>query len=311
MIRNNLLLFIILLTLLIFSIFIGPVKTVDKEVILNIRLPRILTVILSGSLLGLSGLFTQTLFKNPIAEPYLLGISAGAALGAFISDTFLPFIPYKNQVSAFLFSQLTVIIVILISIRNGFLPKETLLLSGIALSLLLSSLLSFLIFTSPKERLKIFFWLFGSFSLVEWREFIIVLFSFLIFLSALIFNLNKYDLLLLSDEESTSMGINLKVERIYLSLLIAFATGIVVSIAGIIGFIGLIVPHSSRIIVGSGKHKKVFLPVMLLGAIILLICDNFSRLLLKGAEIPVGVFTSLLGVPFFLFLLFKERRVSF
>ncbi|MEN3044356.1 MAG: iron ABC transporter permease [Candidatus Hydrothermales bacterium] len=311
MIRSNLLLFLILFTLFIFSLFIGPAKVIEKDVILNIRLPRILTVIFSGSLLGLSGLLTQTLFRNPIAEPYLLGISSGAALGAFIADTFLPSIPYKNQVLAFLFSQITVILVILISIRNGFLPREILLLSGIALSLLLSSLLSFLIFTSPSERIKIFFWFFGSFSFVEWREFIIIFFSFSFFLFVLIFNLNKYDLLLLSDEESISMGINLKFERIYLSLLIAFATGVVVSMTGIIGFVGLIVPHIGRMIEGSGKHIRIFFPVTIIGAIILLLCDNFSRLLLRGAEIPVGVFTSLLGVPFFLFLLFRGRRVNF
>ncbi len=287
---------------------IGPVFSFEGEIIFNIRLPRILAVIFSGAILSVSGLLTQTLFRNPIAEPYLLGISAGAALGSFIAKNFIPYFPYNTQIFAFLFSQMIVFFVILISFKDGFLPKETLLLSGIALSLLCSSILSFLIFISPEERVKIFFYFFGSFSLIEWKEFFIIFILFIISVIPIILNLNKYDLLLLSDEEILALGINLKRERVFLSLLISFMTGVVISVSGIIGFIGLIVPHIGRLISGSGKHKSIILNVLLTGSILLLMCDDLSRVLFKGAEIPVGVFTSLLGVPFFLYLLFKKRN---
>ncbi|MEO0280660.1 MAG: iron ABC transporter permease [candidate division WOR-3 bacterium] len=306
--KKNLVLFFVLFLIFIISILIGPVFSLEKQIIFNIRLPRILSVILSGAMLSVSGLLTQTLFRNSIAEPYLLGISAGAALGSFIGKNFIPYFPYNTQIFAFLFSQIIVFLVILISFRNGFLPRETLLLSGIALSLLCSSILSFLIFISPSERIKIFFFFFGSFSLIEWEEFFIIFIVFVISIFPIILNLNKFDLFLLSDEEVLSLGINLKRERVFLSLLISFMTGVITSVSGIIGFIGLIVPHIGRMISGSGKHKNVILNVIITGSILLLICDDLSRILFKGAEIPVGVFTSLLGVPYFLYLLIKMKN---
>jgi len=310
--RKKILLLSIFLILLSFlSILTGPVKTLEKTIIFDIRIPRILVVIFSGSLLSIAGLFSQTLFRNPIAEPYLLGISAGAALGAFIAKNFIPLFPYSIQIFAFIFSQVIVLIVIFISLRNGFLPRETLLLSGIALSLLSSGILSFLIFLSPSERIKIFFWLFGSFSLVSWNEFFIILSIFIFSLIFIFLNIKKYDLMLLSDEEAISMGIDIKKERIILSIFISLLTGAVVSIAGIIGFVGLIVPHIARMMAKSGKHKNLVIYTAFTGSILLLICDDLSRTLFGGAEIPVGVFTSLLGVPFFLYLLIKRREGIF
>ncbi len=309
--KKILFLFFLLIFLSFFSIFIGPVKTIEKTIIFEIRIPRILTVILSGSLLSIAGLFSQTLFKNIIAEPYLLGISAGAALGAFFAKNFIfPFI-YSTQIFAFIFSQIIVLIVILISLKSGFLKRETLLLSGIALSLLCSGILSLLIFLSPSERIKIFFWLFGSFSLVTWKEFFIIFLVFILSVIFIFFNIRKYDLMLLSEEEAISMGINIKRERITLSIFISLLTGTIVSIAGIIGFIGLLVPHIARKIAKSGKHKNILFYTLLTGSILLLICDNLSRTLFGGAEIPVGVFTSLLGAPFFLYLLIKKREGIF
>ncbi len=288
----------------------GPVIEINKFIILEIRLPRIILASLIGALLSLAGLLTQTLFRNPIAEPYLLGISAGAALGAFISKYFLNLFPYQGQFFAFLFSQLIVLIAIFISMRDGFLPRETLLLAGIALSLLASGILSLLIFLSPSERIKIFFWLFGSFSYAQWKDVIPVTVIFMLSVWYIFFNSRKYDLMLLSDEEAITLGLNIKKERIFLAFFISIITGVSVSITGIIGFIGLMVPHISRRLTSSGIHKNMIMPCILTGAILLVLCDDFSRTLFNGAEIPVGVFTSLIGVPFFISLLFKPGSIS-
>jgi len=309
--RKIFIIFLFFILLSFFSILTGPVKTLEKSIIFEIRIPRILVVIFSGSLLSIAGLFSQTLFRNPIAEPYLLGISAGAALGAFIAKNFIPPFPYSTQIFAFIFSQIVVLIVIFISLRDGFLPRETLLLSGIALSLLFSGILSLLIFLSPSERIKIFFWFFGSFSLVSWNEFCILLLIFIFSFIFLFLNIKKYDLMLLSDEEALSLGIDIKKERVILSFFISLLTGAVVSIAGIIGFLGLVVPHIARRVAKSGKHKNLTLYTAFIGSLLLLICDDLSRILFGGAEIPVGVFTSLLGVPFFLYLIVKRREGIF
>jgi iron complex transport system permease protein len=288
------------------SLLIGPVSGFDREIILTIRLPRVILSSLVGLSLAITGLLTQTLFRNPIAEPYLLGISAGAALGAFTGRYFFNLFPFETQIFSFIFAQLTIILVVIISRSKGELPRETLLLSGIAISLLLSSILAFLIFISPSERMKIFYFLFGSFSFTTYNEVFIMLAALSIVIPFIITNLKKYDIMLLSEEEAHSLGIDMKRERTKLILKISFLASICVSVSGIIGFIGLIVPHISRKIAGTYSHKNIFPYLIFIGAIMLLLCDNLSRTVMKGAEIPVGVFTSILGVPFFLLILRKN-----
>ncbi len=295
-------LFLIFLIFLI-SILIGPAGF-DKEIILNLRIPRTLNAIFVGSSLSLSGLLLQTLFKNPLLEPYLIGTSSGAALFSFLS-LFIPlnFI-FKTPLFSFIGSISAILIIILISKFLEYNPYKILLL-GISISLIFSSILAFLIYYSHSERIKIFFYLFGSLSKSSWFSFFIIFFSFIfVFLYFLIKN-KELDIILLSEEESFSLGVDPK--KIYIKILLfsSFLTGITVSFTGIIGFVGLIVPHISRILKGE-KHINLIPYSALIGGILLLLCDNFSRIILEGVEIPVGIITSFIGVPFFIYLIFKS-----
>lgn len=293
----------LLFLIFIISILIGPAG-LDKEIILNLRVPRVLSAIIVGSSLSLSGLLLQTLFKNPLLEPYLIGTSSGAALFSFIS-LFIPFnFILKTPLFSFIGSIFAILLVLFISKFLKYNPYLTLLL-GISISLLFSSILTFLIYHFHSERIQIFFYLFGSLSRSSFFSFFIIFVSFMLtFLYFLIKN-KELDIILLSEEESFSLGVDPKKMYFKILLFSSFLTGIVVSFTGIIGFIGLIVPHISRILKGE-KHINLIPYSAIIGGILLLLCDDLSRIIFKGIEIPVGIITSFIGVPFFIYLIFKS-----
>lgn len=293
----------LLFLIFIFSIFTGPAGF-DKEIILNLRIPRALNAIIAGSSLSLSGLLLQTLFKNPLLEPYLIGTSSGAALFSFIS-LFIPlnFI-FKTPLFSFIGSIFAVLLVLLISRFLKYNPYLILLL-GISISLLFSSILAFLIYHFHSERIQIFFYLFGSLSRSSFLSFFIIFISFILTLLYFLIKNRELDIILLSEEESFSLGVNPRKFYVKILLFSSFLTGVVVSFTGIIGFIGLIVPHISRILKGE-KHINLISYSIIIGGILLLLCDDLSRILFKGVEIPVGIITSFIGVPFFIYLIFKN-----
>jgi len=309
--RRGLLIFLLLIFSIFISLFEGSVRISLGEIMTGspvfwkIRLPRIINAFMVGASLSLSGSVLQALFRNPLAEPYLLGVSAGAAVGVSIS--ILLKLAWSIELCSFLGSMFSLILVYKIAVRNGFLPTEDLLLAGVAINALLSALLGFLMYMVGRELHGLLFWMWGSFGTSSWdnviRGFPIFLFTFFL----LVRHADDLNIMLWGDEHALQMGVD--VRRVKKSLLISSSliTAISVASSGIIGFVGLVTPHIVRIMLGP--DHKVLLPFsVLLGGGILVLADALSRSLVSPAEVPVGLITALGGAPFFIYLLRKWRK---
>jgi iron complex transport system permease protein len=305
------------------SVLTGPVKTtagdlleflrqydrVQAAIFLDLRLARAVLAFLVGAALSLSGAILQGYFRNPMADPFVVGVSSGAALGAVsslslgIGATVLGF-PAQG-LAAFAFGLGIVSIVYLLSSRRGDLRIETLLLTGIAAGALASSLTSFLLFMRSDSFDQAVFWLLGSFQLAEWAQVAAVAPWFLLALLVALWLARDMNLLALGDEAARALGCPVAtVRKVFLgvaSLLAALS----VSVSGIIGFVGLVVPHWVRILIGP-EHRRLFLGASLAGGTFLLYCDLLARTVLPS-ELPIGVITAAVGAPFFLYLLHRKR----
>ena len=285
-----------------------------ETIILDIRLPRVILAGLVGAALAIAGATYQGLFRNPLADPYLIGVAQGAALGAVIG--FL--LPSSWHMAGFgiipllAFSGALISTAIVYSLaRIGkTLPVTTLILAGVALGALLGSIVSYLIISSGEKMHGIIFWLMGSFSLSQWSEAQIVLPYVLLGIVIILFYARPLNLMQLDEEQAQQLGIN--VERLKLVLLAAatLITAAAVSFVGIIGFVGIIIPHAVRLIWGA-DHRFLLPLSVLTGAIFLILADLIARTALAPTEIPIGVITALCGAPFFLYLLRRRRRVIF
>ncbi|MDE1477319.1 FecCD family ABC transporter permease [Xenorhabdus bovienii] len=279
------------------------------QIWLNIRLPRILLAILVGGALAVSGAVMQGLFRNPLADPGLLGISSGAAL-TVATVIVLPFtLPasialYGHIIAAFVGSLLVSFLIFSLNKYNhGNLSK--LLLAGIAINALCMSFIGVLSYVSNDQQLRQFsIWMMGSLSQIEWPTLIIAA-SLIIPVCILAFSQSrKLNLLQLGDEEAHYLGINVQRTKYQLLLLSALLIGCAVALSGVIGFIGLVIPHLVRLRFG-GDHTWL-LPISVLGgACLLLSADTLARTLVSPAEIPVGLITGLIGAPYFLWLILK------
>jgi iron complex transport system permease protein len=271
-------------------------------IIYSIRLPRVLAAILVGAGLAAAGAAMQGLFRNSMADPYIIGTSSGGAFGAaftivFMGGLFLP-------VFAFIGALGSTFLVYVIATRQGRASVETLLLTGIAISMFFSSILSFLMYSAGKSLHQIVFWLMGGFWNVSWSDVWLGLLIPVggIFLIALARDLN---ILSLGEEDALHLGVNVEQFKRVLLFLSAAITAVAVSIAGSIGFIGLITPHVMRLIVGP-DHRLLFPASMIAGGLFLLLADTLARSFL--GEMPVGVITSFVGAPFFIMLLRRRMR---
>ena len=315
MLRRPVLLLPVLLVFLLLSIFLTTcigvsgfsLLTFDpamiQKLLFEVRLPRILGAILVGLGLAAAGCAMQGLFRNPMADPYIIGTSSGGALGAACAIVFLGglFMP----VFAFIGATLSTIVVYFIALRNGRVTVETLLLCGIAVSLFLSALLSFIMYISGNSLHQIMFWMMGGFWNIYWDD---VLLGMLIPLACILLFVFSRDLnvMALGEEEAIHLGVNTEKTKRILLLVSSFITGIAVSIAGCIGFIGLIIPHVMRIL--TGPDHRILLPAsMMAGAILLMWADTAARTL--PVEIPVGIITAFFGAPFFIYLLRGRTRI--
>jgi iron complex transport system permease protein len=277
----------------------------------QIRLPRILLALLGGAALATSGLGFQTLFRNPLAEPYTLGVSSGAALGAVIALRFeggqflgLSLVGLASFAGAL---GATALIVGLALRRQG-IETSTLLLAGVAVSLSCSAIILFLQYLADStQTFRMVRWMMGGLSVVGYTE-VLWLLPFVLGGSAALFALRwELNLLLTGEELAASRGVDLARLRRYVLLATSLMIGALVAVAGPIGFVGLIVPHMLRRFVG---HDHLYLvPACILGGgAFLTLCDAAGRTILSPAELPVGILTALLGGPFFLWLLVWRRR---
>ena len=273
-------------------------------IIRNLRIPRVLSSIVIGSALALCGVIFQCVFRNPMADSYVLGISSGASF--FVGLGFVVGISFADvslPVVAFIGSILTTALLFAISRKN----TSFLLLSGISLNFLLSALTTLTIYLSDKRAESILFWTLGSLGNSNWNRLLILI---CITLSAFIIvcsNFSSLDLLLLDDSTALSSGLDVKKKRILLLSVASIVTATVVCFSGIIGFVGLMSPHFIRILVGP-KHRRLVPLSMMMGSVILLFSDIICRFIVPPSELPIGIVTSILGAPVFMMLLRRKRH---
>ena len=285
----------------------------ERVIVLRVRLPRICASILAGVLLAGSGLLMQGVFQNPLVSPYTMGVSNGASFGASIAIVFasrLAFLnlgDYLTPLFAFVFAALTMLLVQGISkvSRNS---TATLLLAGVAVGHLFSGLVSLMKYVANEEQLPdLVFWQLGSVSNVTWPQIVLMAGAALIgviFMTRYAWDLN---VMATGEESAVSLGVNYKKIRTIAFVLSTLMTGTAVSFTGIIGFVGMVAPHIARIIVGN-DYRYTIPTASVCGALLLLVADSISRVLVSTVSMPIGVVTSLIGVPFFLWLIIKKRQ---
>ena len=289
-----------------------PAGNAIDTIVWEIRLPRILLAVLVGAALASSGGVMQGFFQNPMADPYIMGISAGAALGATIAVTLdLEFwMLGLNAVSiaAFLCALAVTMVVYAFSRRGGRVASTTLLLTGIAIGAMATSFTSYMLVMGGENQRQLLFWLMGSLSARRWDHVWMLLPYAAVGLTVVLIYARELNVLLLGDEQAAQLGVH--VERVKLVLLTAAAclAAAAVSVSGIIGFVGLLAPHMVRLIVGP--DYRILTPMAALGgALLLVLADLAARTVMAPAEMPIGILTTLLGAPFFLYLLHRQRRV--
>lgn len=281
------------------------------DVVWLIRMPRIVLAIAVGVGLSVVGIVMQAIVKNPLADPYILGVSSGASLGATLAVVLgigSSFGSNSLGIMGFIGAFGVSILVLIISNIGGRSNSIKLLLAGMALSSVCSSFSSFLVYISDdSQKLKtITFWLMGSLAGPKWNEIVIIM---PIIILGVIFFMTQYrtlNLMLLGDEVSITLGTDLHKFRIIYLVITSLMIGLLVYVSGMIGFVGLIIPHIVRMIFGT-DHKKIIPISALLGAIILIWADVLSRALIKGTEIPIGIVISIIGSPLFVWLMIKKN----
>jgi iron complex transport system permease protein len=281
-----------------------------REILLKLRVPRVLTAFLAGISLASSGMIFQAMFRNPLATPFTLGVSGGAALGAAIWMRFgaaLLFVGISGtSIAGFLGALGAVALVYgLARLKNGF-SSATLLLAGVAVNLFFSSLILLLqYFSDPGETFRMIRWLMGGFSVVGFTTPANLAVFTLIGLAMAALLTREMNLLLTGEELAGARGVNVNRTKKQLFLSASLMTGAAVAFCGPVAFVGLMVPHICRQLFGS-DHRKLFPAVILFGGAFMVICDGLARTLLAPVEMPAGLITSLLGGPFFLWLLLRK-----
>jgi iron complex transport system permease protein len=287
----------------------GAGTETERAIILSLRVPRALLAGLVGAGLSVSGAIFQALLRNPLADPYILGVSSGAAVGAIIAILMgLSTLSIGLPLASFIGALLTIFIVFNFGKQDGKIHPNTLLLAGVIIGSFLSALIMFFISISQKEELHtIIFWLMGDFSFSNPQA--VYMISPYIFFGFIFLYLRARQLnLILSGEESAlQMGVDVERLKLISYLLASLITAASVSVCGLIGFVGLIVPHSVRLIFGP-DHRLLLPSAALIGASFLIASDTFARTLLAPTELPVGVITAAFGGPFFIYLL-RTRKV--
>lgn len=334
--KKNLILIIflsvILLVIAFFSLFIGSSSLpfskaflaifsigdeIDIRIIQNIRLPRILTALVIGFALSISGLMMQTCLKNPLSSPSTLGISNATVLGANIAIIALSggniadsqltsFNPFVVSSVAFVFALLAMLLLLGLSRIRNF-KASTMVLIGVSLSSLFSAFTTLLqYFASDVELSSAIYWSFGDLSRTSYTEILMIFIITIICFAVYMIFSKQLNCLLLSDDEAKASGVNVSLIRFIMLLLSSLLTAISLSFVGIIAFLGLIAPHIARKAVGN-NHSYLIPLSGITGSLLLLISDDIARIIMHGFSLPVGAITSIIGAPFFLFFIFAKR----
>lgn len=299
----------------ILLILAGQSEGPASIIIWHIRLPRVIAAILAGMGLAVAGSVMQSILMNPLGSPYTLGISQSAGFGAAFaivvlgvgsSQSIFGNIPYLIPICAFGFSLIAVSVIILLA-RYKTATPEILILSGVALgSLFTAGLAALKYFAEDVQLAAIVFWMFGDLSRVSWSELVIIAAVTLPALLFILYNLWNYKALVTGDETAKSLGVNVERVRISSLFVASLVTALIVSFTGIIGFVGLVVPHIIRKIIG-GDDRFLIPASCLIGSSLLLVSDTVARTIISPVVLPVGILTSFLGAPLFLYLVIKGR----
>ncbi len=288
----------------------GTDNNTESKIIYEVRLPRILGALLVGLGLAVAGAVLQAILRNPLAEPYTLGISGGAVLGValFLVVPFLSATRISLPVMSFLGALASVVLVYVITSRHRF-SVSSLVLSGVILSFVCSSLVLLIFSVSkPTEVQSILFFLMGSFTAIDYSIIKIIAGPLLAGVLVLVFFSRDIDVLALGDEKASHLGIAPHRVRAFLFIITSLITGCCVAVSGMIGFVGLMMPHIMRTVVGP-KSRDLFITSALSGAIFLIISDTLARTVMAPAEVPVGVVTGIVGGVFFIGLLINVKNI--
>lgn len=286
-------------------------RQAHEIILVQTRIPRVILAAVLGASLGVAGMVIQAIVRNPLAGPSILGVSSGAATGAvFIMRFGLVFLgAFTLHIAAFFGGLIALSIVFWIARTGGQMTPTRLVLAGIAVSAVLSALTSLLVLTSPDPELaaRVLFWTLGGFGSAQWRLLPIPVSALVIGLGIMLVQARHLNLLLAGDESAVALGLDVERFRRAMFVLTAALTGISVAVAGVIGFVGLIMPHIVRLLVGS-DHRRALPAVALLGASFTMTADLIARSIIAPIELPVGIVTALVGGPFFIWLLRRDAR---
>ena len=283
----------------------------DQSIILHVRMPRVFAGALVGVALSVAGVAYQGIFRNPMADPYTVGAMGGASFGAAVAIVLgigvellgLNTVP----IFAFVGALGTVFLVYAISREGARVPVTTLILSGLTVTIFFNALVTYLKVIAGDLLHALEYWIMGSFRYSAWYE-VITIFPIIIFCTAVIYLYSRdLNILVLGEEQSQHLGVELEKVKKILLVCGAFMTAAAVSISGLIGFVGLIIPHLTRIIVGP-DHRILLPTSAIVGASFMMLCDSLARVIMGSAELPVGVITAVAGGPFFIYLLRRKRR---
>jgi iron complex transport system permease protein len=290
---------------------ISNISNSYKTIIWDIRLPRVLLGVLVGASLSMAGAAFQGMFKNPMADPYVIGISSGAALGASIAIILKINIYFLNissiSIFAFLGALLAVLLVYNIARIKNKVPVTTLLLAGVAIGQFFTAIMSFLMVIYDKDMTKIIYWTLGSLAGKGWDPIIKISLPLIFTMVIINFFARDLNIMLTGEESAQSLGVDVEKTKVYILILGTFATSMVVSVSGIIGFVGLIIPHIVRLLLGP-DHRILLPASTLLGGIFMIFADTIARTIISPVEIPVGIITALFGGPFFIYLLKSKKK---
>ncbi|MBT2685610.1 iron ABC transporter permease [Bacillus sp. ISL-37] len=288
------------------------IDSMHESIVMDIRLPRVLLAGLVGASLAIAGAAFQGLLRNPLADPYTLGISSGASIGAVITLFFgisLPLVgAFTLPVLSILFAFATVLFVLFFARRvDRLLRVETIILTGIILSSFLGSFISLMIALSGEELRQIIGWLLGSVSMRGWEYIKIIFPFFIIGLVILLANTRELNAMSFGEERAQHLGVNVERRKLLILLSGSLLTGSAVAVSGAIGFVGLVIPHLTRTVWGP-DHRHLLPLSVLIGSGFLILADLVSRTIIAPSELPIGVITALIGAPVFALILMRNRK---
>lgn len=284
-------------------------------IIAEVRLPRTLLAFLVGASLSAVGVALQALLRNPLADPYILGISSGAALGAALAlETGVAWAAAgfsTVHLFAFAGAGVTIMVVYRIAVVEGRIPVHTLLLAGVIINAILSALILFITsLADSTSAFRLFFWLMGSLATLGFAGLGALAVYVMLGIGVLCGQARNLNLLAVGEEAARGLGLEIDRVKRTIFFTAALLTGAVVAVSGLIGFVGMVIPHAVRMVIGS-DHRLVVPAAALVGGIFLTVADTIARSLLAPTELPVGVITALCGGPFFIYLLVSNRRTQF